>query len=80
MNIRAIIIAAGEASRWGNYKGIPKHLIEIDNEPILYRTVRLLKENDLDNIYIVAPDDDRYKVPGSKLYIPKKNIFRIYTW
>ena len=71
--MRAIIIAAGEASRWGNYKGTPKHLIEIDNEPILYRTVRLLKENNIDDIYIVGPDDDRYRVSGSELYIPKKN-------
>ena len=34
-------MADGEGKRWGNYLGIPKHLIEIDGEPIIKRTVRL---------------------------------------
>lgn len=37
----AIVIAAGHATRWGDYRGTPKHLIEVDGEPILHRTVRL---------------------------------------
>lgn len=71
--MKAIIIAAGEASRWENHTGTPKHLVQIDNEPILYRTVRLLNEKNITDIHIVGPDDDRYKVPGSKLFLPKKN-------
>jgi NDP-sugar pyrophosphorylase family protein len=71
--MNAIIIAAGEASRWKNYKGIPKHLIEIDGEPILHRTVRLLRENNVEKITVVGPQDDRYKIKGSELYVPKKN-------
>ena len=73
-NIVAIIIAAGSATRWGNHMGVPKHLIVIEGEPILYRTVRLLKERGVKNIYVVGPPDDpRYEVPGSKLYIPTKD-------
>lgn len=71
--MKAIIIAAGEASRWANYKGIPKHLIEIEGEPIIHRTVRLLRENNIKDIYIVGPKDDRYKIQGSELFIPTKN-------
>ena len=73
-NITVIIIAAGEASRWKNYLEVPKHLIPIDNEPILYRTVRLLKERHIKDIFIVGPpNDDRYNVTGTCLYVPDKN-------
>lgn len=71
--MRAIIIAAGEATRWNNYMGVPKHLIEIDGEPIIHRTVRLLNERDVNDIYVVGPDDERYRIDGSELYIPNKN-------
>lgn len=69
--MKAIIIAAGEATRWGNYLNTPKHLIEIDGEPILHRTVRLLKENGVKQIYVVSKDDPRYQVPGATQYIAK---------
>jgi len=70
--MRAIIIAAGDATRWKNYLGIPKHLAPVDGEPILPRTVRLLRERNIDDVHVVGPDDDRYRIPGSVLYIPKK--------
>jgi len=69
----AIIIAGGEASRWKDYLGSPKHLIKINEEPILYRTVRLLKYNNITNIYIVSKDDARYKVEGTTQFIPDFN-------
>jgi len=71
--MRAIIIAAGTATRWANYLDTPKHLISIDGEPILYRTVRLLKENNVTDIHIVGPVDNRYKVDGCSLFVPVKN-------
>ena len=55
-------MAAGEGKRWGNYKGIPKHLIEINGETLLGRTTRLLKENNVD--YIITASDERYKQYG----------------
>lgn len=64
------MIAAGEATRWNNYLGTPKHLIKIGGEPILHRTVRLFAGND---IYIVAKDES-YAVEGAKVYIPKFNL------
>jgi CTP:phosphocholine cytidylyltransferase-like protein len=71
--MRVIIAAAGDATRWSNYLNTPKHLIKIDNEPILYRTVRLFKERGITDIYIVGPDDNRYRIKGTKLFIPIKN-------
>jgi len=54
-----IIMADGDGKRWNNYLGIPKHLVEINGEPIIKRTVRLLKENGVNNI-IITSRDERY--------------------
>lgn len=42
--MRYYILANGEGTRWHNYKGVPKQLIEIDGETILHRMIRLLRE------------------------------------
>lgn len=55
----AIVIAAGHATRWNNYRDTPKHLIEVDGEPILHRTTRLLKER-VPTVWVVGPNDGRY--------------------
>lgn len=41
--MKYIIMADGEGKRWGNYKGVPKHLITVEGETILERTIRLLR-------------------------------------
>ena len=64
--MRIFILANGKASRWENYMGVDKQLIVIDGEPLLNRTVRLLKENGLNDIVIVGP----YKIEGAKNFIP----------
>jgi hypothetical protein len=71
--MRAIIIAAGEGLRWGDYLGIPKHLAEVDGEPVLYRTARLLKQNGVSEIIIVGPTDPRYKLDKVNLFVPEKH-------
>jgi len=65
----AVIIAAGDGTRWGDYGGHPKHFAVVDGEPILHRTVRLLQRDDV-KVLVVGPDD-RYKVEGSELYVPE---------
>jgi hypothetical protein len=57
---KAVIMAAGEGERWGNYLGVPKQLIKIDGEPILNRTIRLLRENGIYDIYVTVPEIDFY--------------------
>lgn len=54
------ILANGEGTRWKNYKGVPKQLIEIDGETILHRMIRLLHNNDVkkENIFICGPFED----------------------
>ena len=72
-NIRAIIICAGEASRWNNHTSTPKHLVSIEGENILHRTIRLLRLYGVTDIYVVSKDDSRYNIGGSKQYIVEPN-------
>jgi FkbM family methyltransferase len=65
----AVIIADGDGTRWGDYGGHPKHFAEVDGEPILHRTVRLLQRDDV-RVFVVGPDD-RYRVDGSELWTPE---------
>lgn len=64
--MKYIIMADGQGKRWNNYMGVPKHLIELNGERLIDRTVRLLKENDIQNIIVMA-SDERYKIEGTKL-------------
>ena len=66
---RAIIICAGEATRWANYMGVKKHFIEVEGEAILHRTVRLLNEYGIDDIGVVAKDDE-YNSTEYAMYKP----------
>ena len=76
LKTHAIILCAGTGERWGNFLGSPKHLIEIDGERLIDRTVRLIKafSNDKTDIFIVANNDSRYEIDGCKLFIPEKNL------
>lgn len=75
--MRWFILANGEAKRWNNYLGVDKPLIQIDGETLLSRTVRLLKENNQEDIIIIG----KYEIEGAKNYIPpflntKHEMFR----
>lgn len=60
--MRYIIMADGEGKRWGNYKGVPKHLITVEGETILERTIRLLLKFGIAETDIwVTSSDPRYK-------------------
>lgn len=61
--MRYIIMCSGKGTRWNNYLGVPKHLIEINGETLLARTTRLLKDNGVYN-YIITSSDVRYKQYG----------------
>lgn len=56
-------MCAGKGTRWNNYLGVPKHLIEINGETLIGRTTRLLKNNGVNN-YIITTNDVRYKQYG----------------
>ena len=70
-------MADGKGTRWGNYQDKPKHLIEIDGETLLGRTVRLLKEKDERCEVIITSHDSRYEFEGARRYEPKHNLLEI---
>lgn len=79
----AILTAAGAMRRWtikegpqaGElYGGVPKHLITVRGEPLLGRSVRLLRERGFE-VTVVAPPDPRYAELGAdRVYVPDHNV------
>lgn len=62
-----IVICAGEATRWGNHRGTPKHLLAPEGERLLDRTVRLAREHGAGRVLVVSkPGDARYEAPGAE--------------
>ena len=71
---RYVIMSAGTGSRWKKYLGVPKQMVPIDREPILHRTIRLLRKNGVKNIIVTVPKKgyfgrlDAVEIEGSSKY------------
>jgi len=75
--MKYIIMADGSGTRWNNYGNIPKHLLKIDGETLLERTVRLLHTSDPQSDIIITSHDPRYEVEHAHRYEPKNNVLEI---
>ena len=75
--MKYVIMADGKGTRWQNYNDIPKHLIEIDGETLLGRTVRILNEKDPGCEVIITSHDSRYEFPGARRHEPVNNQLEI---
>ncbi len=64
-----VIMAGGKEARWGQYLGTHKHLLRINGERLLDRTVRLLLERGARQIKVVAKYPE-YDVPGTERVFP----------
>ena len=64
----AVLLCGGKGRRWNNYLGIPKHLIEIGDETLLERTVRLIHLRS--NAQIVVVGHDRIPELAGTVVIP----------
>ena len=64
------MLAAGEGKRWGNYTGVPKHLLEIEGESLIHRTTRQISAY-ADRTYVVGTDSS-YKTDFSELFVPEQ--------
>ena len=71
--MKAVVMAAGSGSRWGNYLGVPKQLIKIEGEPILFRTIRLLKENKFE-VYVTVPEKGYFGDLGVEEIVGKSDL------
>ena len=57
--MKYIIMCGGQYDKWDK----PKHLTEINGEPIVARTIRLLRENGVEDIAI-SSNDERFEAFG----------------
>ena len=71
------ILANGEGTRWHNYKGVPKQLIEIEGETILHRMIRLLFEEGVkkENIIICGKFKDELATTKLTKSKTKREVF-----
>lgn len=65
MDYKYIIMAGGKYEKWGE---VSKHLVEIKGEPLVARTIRLLRENGVKDIAISTnnPGFEQFGVPVLK--------------
>ena len=66
-----VIMAGGKGDRWGNHLGTPKQMVEVDGEPILKRTIRILKELGVKDIIVTVPKKGFYGKLGVKEVLGK---------
>ena len=72
--MKTIILADGEGKRWGNYRGTPKHLLQIDGEPLIDRMIRQSKEY-TDDITIIGGHINKYAKNDRFNYPEKRRLF-----
>jgi len=79
---RVVIMAAGGGARWKNHLGVPKQLAPVKGEPVIKRTIRLLKERGITDIWVTVKHKGQYGDLGVKEYVPVDNTYgidRIYS-
>lgn len=66
--MRVIIAAAGGDGKWGGHLGVPRHLVPVEGEPLLQRTIRQAVAL-TEDVHVTTPDDARYRVVGAYRHI-----------
>ena len=68
MTTRVLILAAGDAIRWENYRNTPKHRLIIEDEILIERTARqfLKYTNDV----VIVGNKNAHQVEGCSMYVP----------
>jgi hypothetical protein len=68
MTTRVLILAAGEATRWQNHRGTPKHRLIIEDEVLIERTARQFLKYTNDVVTVVQKN--AHRVEGCSMYVP----------
>lgn len=63
-----IIAAAGGDKSWNGHLGVPRHMVPVEGEPLLQRTIRQALTLTRD-VHVTTPDDDRYRVVGAVRHV-----------
>ena len=77
---KILIFAGGPDTRWNNHLGIPRHMVEVDDEPIIHRIQRLLLEKGASNIIVCCNEEnkDQYVLAGCDFAVSPKCVGDIY--
>src|SRR5690625_4329027 len=70
---RYVIMANGRGMRWGNYLGIPKHLISVDDETLIQRIVRQVRERDPKADVVISSSDPLLETAGARRHAPERD-------
>lgn len=70
-----IIMSGGQGTRWNNYLGITKQEAVVNGERILDRTVRLLRENSTDKIFILSSNPHHENPKALRIQSKYTNYF-----
>jgi choline kinase len=68
MTTRVLILAAGDATRWQNHRGTPKHRVIIEDEVLIERTARQFLKYTNDVVTVVQKN--AHQVEGCSMYVP----------
>jgi hypothetical protein len=68
MTTRVIILAAGDGTRWENYRGTPKHRLIIEDEVLIERTARQFLKYTKD--VVIVGNKNAHRVEGCSMYVP----------
>lgn len=65
--MRALILAAGNQDKWGDAFGIPKHMLQVEGQPLIHRTQHQLAANGVTDITVVAKQGHHamFTLPGN---------------
>lgn len=66
-------MANGNGIRWGNHLGIPKHLISVDDETLIQRIVRQVRERDSSSDVVISSSNPLLETPGARRHAPERN-------
>ncbi|WP_322890700.1 NTP transferase domain-containing protein [Yoonia sp. 76] len=72
VNVEAIILCGGEAVRWANHMGVPKHLVPIDSVPLLHNTLAKLRQSGITRIVIAGRGEDYHLPQTGYLDVPQE--------
>lgn len=53
----ALILAGGDKTRWGNHRGVPKHMVPIGDEPLIHYLQRQLTARGVEVLVKCRPED-----------------------
>ena len=73
--MKYIIMCGGKYDKWGT----PRHLTKIGKETIVERTIRLLREQGVEDIYISATDS-RFSGLGVPLLVKENNSYHAHSY